>query len=77
MELQRAISDTIEKAFHHSLENGDSSFLLDTNELRVEDVLPLRSNQDSLLLKLVLKLSPTSLPIVSKPALCRSKPFHR
>jgi hypothetical protein len=43
MELQRSNSDAIEKSFHDSLKDGDSSFLLDTAELGLDDVSRLRS----------------------------------
>ena len=43
MDLQRANSDVIEKSFNDSLKNGDSSFLLDTDELKLEEVVRLRS----------------------------------
>ncbi|CAL8462057.1 g1588 [Coccomyxa elongata] len=43
MHLQRASSDAIEKSFHDSLKNGDSSFLLDTDELKLEDIIRLRT----------------------------------
>lgn len=43
MDLQRTNSDAIERSFNDSLKNGDSSFLLDTDELKLEDVIRLRS----------------------------------
>ncbi len=43
LDLQRASSDAIEMSFHDSLKNGDSSFLLDTDELKLEDIIRLRS----------------------------------